>query len=488
MSDDKTEKPQPEIEKPSSVGTSTGNTTSKIGELSAKLLEQTQKNTSLENENLEIKRKNTELLRQIHASRKMKEESDIEVQKLSTEVEELSATLFDQANNKVKQANITANDFKVRNEKLIDSLKQKDQTIELLNNELKQLKDMLSDLTASEKVTPKTTNTPNNETTTTGFDLGDASFTIESLKSLNGCQIYTPVYNQLRFDLHSFDQFRRALSSETQPFNIRSSSFFSTLMTEEIEPLLRLDLSPSVKFYRRRSFITGLMDYKVTIEPLSASTEVWKSNNIQQSSVSTEDIKVDVKMFKYATDRPVASPDKCSICGELRKEMNFARLYKLKVKDYEYPLCISCASKLRSVVELLKFLKGLTRTIENETVIHEWCQLAALRGKMYYTKLGIWAESDQFGLVYGWKNKWLNQEESQSFAGNMSEIPKSSAASIIAKSERNSSENNSSDEKTAETENSKGSTLDKQNAVKEVGNSTTEDSSGSSTEFNDAVE
>ncbi|VEU19963.1 DEKNAAC100619 [Brettanomyces naardenensis] len=422
---------------------------STIDQLSLQLLEQTERNSFLENSILELNRKNSEMLRQIYESRKMKEESDREVEKLSTELEDLSATLFTQANIKVKEANIMANDYKVRNSKLVESLKQKDELVELLNNELQQLKDLFGKL-SDEKSDDNTDTGVDPTGGSAAHDVPvDATFVLEGLQKYNNRQIYTPIYNQLRFDLHAFNQFRKALASQSVPFNIRDSSFFRCVLTEEIEPVLRLDLSPGVKFYQRRSFITSLMDYKVTIEPLSASTEVWKSSNSQHtapgSPISDDDSSrgpsegnwTDLKLFKYGTSRPVANLSKCSICGEARSQMNFSRLYKLKIKDYEYTLCVSCANKLRCVVELLKYLKGLKPTSSDEVLICRWCELSCLRGKLYYTKLGLWSEADEYGLVYGWKNVWLGQNEALQLNGNLSDAPPSSVASITNSDEKN---------------------------------------------------
>lgn len=444
---------------------------SSIEQLSVQLLEQTEKNSTLENEMLKLKRYNEELLRRIHDSRKQQEDSDREVQKLSTEVEELSATLFDQANNKVKEANVQANDFKVRNGKLIESLKQKDMVIDVLKKELTQLKDMLTHLSSNQPNGNGDASSSLSEADKSSGNsvednnLGDASFTAASLQKFNGQLIYSPLYNQLRFDLQSFNQFRRALASTTKPFSIRDSSFFRTILAEDVEPVLRLDLSPAVKFYRRRSFIISLMDSKVTIEPLSAYTEVWKSNNLSQATLPAEKsasssnkgleqgVKPDPKLFRYDTDRPVAVEEKCSLCGEKRKEMNFARLYRLKIKDYAYTICISCANKLRCTVELLGYLKSLKQSVLMDEVASLWCKLTELRAKLYFTKFGLWSEADKFGLVYGWKNQWWNQEESQQFSGNMSEIPASSAASISGNDTTNESVNEENHENHEKNEN-----------------------------------
>lgn len=410
-----------------------------VNQLSIKLLEQTQHNGVLENNILELKRKNAELWRQSLESRKMKEASDREVEKLSTEMEELSATLFDQANNKVKEANIEADDYKTRNSRLLGDIRQKDETIELLSNELQQLKGMISTMTENFQTREQELEEQRRRNESPATKLGPAAFSLESLGKYNGEQIYSPIYNQLRFDLHYFNQFRRALMPRTShTFSIRDSSFFKTFLVEEIEPVLRLDLAPAVKFYQHRSFITSLMDSKVSIEPLSAATELWKSTNLKESGSSDlkdSDLK-DSKLVAYDTDRPVASRAKCALCGESRDSMNSARLYKLRVNEVEYNLCIACADRLRAVVEVLKYLKTLQATSSEEEVIKAWCHMAPMRGKLFYTKLGLWTDADECGLVYGWKNTWLGHMENQ-LAEVSTEGLDDSKDSVVTMSDRN---------------------------------------------------
>ncbi|GMG21087.1 unnamed protein product [Ambrosiozyma monospora] len=82
----------------------------------------------------------------------------------------------------------------------------------------------------------------------------------------------------------------------------------------------------------------------------------------------------------------------------------------MKIRDAEYLLCISCSLKLRRLIDLLNFLKNLKPTFKEEEVIKNWLKLIELRAKLFYTKLGCWDDSDENGLVYGWKNIWIAQE------------------------------------------------------------------------------
>ncbi|KAG7693586.1 hypothetical protein KL933_004647 [Ogataea haglerorum] len=384
-----------------------------IEQLSLQLLEQTEKNSKLEVNLLNSHQKIQELKRQLVESRKQKEDSDKEVERLSYEMEDLSATLFDEANEKVKEANIVANDFKLRNEKLIETLKDRDTTIEVLNNELRNLKRLIAELEHQDP--PQTPPSRVNSEL-----VPDSQFALPKLIKYNGQPIYSPTFNQLRFDLLLFNQFKESLENFQ---NIRETSFFRHLVSEEIEPVLRLDLSPSVKFFQKKSFISSLFESKVVIEPLSASTELWKAAQAQSapSSPSLSVKSLNLRMFKYETDRPVAMEARCSLCGEARMGINYARLYVMRVREVEYLLCIACATKLRRTVDLLSRVKNLSQTQDEEEVLRVWCELAELRGRLFYSKLGIWDESDENGLVYGWKNSWLGQQPVQETDNNADE-------------------------------------------------------------------
>ncbi|KAG7745907.1 hypothetical protein KL911_004477 [Ogataea haglerorum] len=384
-----------------------------IEQLSLQLLEQTEKNSKLEVNLLNSHQKIQELKRQLVESRKQKEDSDKEVERLSYEMEDLSATLFDEANEKVKEANIVANDFKLRNEKLIETLKDRDTTIEVLNNELRNLKRLIAELEHQDP--PQTP-----PSRVISELVPDSQFALPKLIKYNGQPIYSPTFNQLRFDLLLFNQFKESLENFQ---NIRETSFFRHLVSEEIEPVLRLDLSPSVKFFQKKSFISSLFESKVVIEPLSASTELWKAAQAQSapSSPSLSVKSLNLRMFKYETDRPVAMEARCSLCGEARMGINYARLYVMRVREVEYLLCIACATKLRRTVDLLSRVKNLSQMQDEEEVLRVWCELAELRGRLFYSKLGIWDESDENGLVYGWKNSWLGQQPVQETDNNADE-------------------------------------------------------------------
>ncbi|ODV87851.1 hypothetical protein CANARDRAFT_186594, partial [[Candida] arabinofermentans NRRL YB-2248] len=331
-------------------------------------------------------------------------------------MEDLSATLFDEANIKVKEANVLANEYVLRNEKLVETLKEKDLSIELLNNELKNLKDVIGDLAEENSRYAKMSSSVESSTRP------DALFQSRQLNKFNSKVIYSPTYNQLRFDLHDFNEFKDALSSTSTVFNIKETPFYKTLLLEDIEPVIRLNFSPTIKFYQKKTFIHNLQEHKVTIEPLSASTEVWKASQLSLSAPSSvpsspalsqtntdvvSEKNVDLKMFKYETDQPVAVESRCAVCGEARKHMNFARLYKMKVKQLEYLLCISCSLKLRRILDLFNYLKTLQPTKDLEQILKNWCEVVELRVKLYYCKLGLWDDSDENGLVYGWKNSWI---------------------------------------------------------------------------------
>ncbi|GME93573.1 unnamed protein product [Ambrosiozyma monospora] len=238
-----------------------------VNELSSKVKELTEENSKLKNKFTESEKQIEDLKSQLLQSRKLQQQSDEEVQKLSQEIEDLSETLFDEANNKVKEANIETHNTKVKNQRLIEALKDKEMTIEILTNQLNDLKSMINNMEEEKSATVSRRTTLDLEDADT---LGDAAFKSKLLTSFNGRQVYSPIFNQLRFDLSGFISFKRAISPDGKSAaNIRDSSFYKHLLSEEIEPTIRLDLSPGVRIYQRKSFVISLIEQKVTIEPLT---------------------------------------------------------------------------------------------------------------------------------------------------------------------------------------------------------------------------
>jgi hypothetical protein len=464
------------------IVSSTPEETEIINQLSLKLLQQTELSNKLQQRLVEMTKQLNQQKQLLVQARREKHDADLEVTRLSTEVENITQELFEQANSQVKEANKDAHDIKQLNDRLSNTIKEKDTTIEILQSELTNLKSIISNLDSVQtpnddlKNHNKNFSNPNLISSIKDNDQKNiplsANFSSKLLTPFNERPIYTPLFNQLRFDLPAFRLFCDALLSKTSEtlstsssgFDIRTSKFFLKLL-EELDEQLRLDKAPALQTlklrWNRKSFLTDLMDKSVNIEPLSAATEAWKSQTLQKYipndslneistslqqtdsdkecmpslsrfSTNTTASSYDPTLFKFASNNttnshpenvaPLAVTSSCGLCGEKRKDMNFSRLYHLriyahseeKLNKVDYPLCINCANRYRTIVELLKYLASINpNTLNSETDLDDyirssWAKFVELKSKMWYAvNIGVWSEKEIYGLVYGWQNDWL---------------------------------------------------------------------------------
>lgn len=496
-----------------------------IQQLSLKLLQQTEVTNSLQQRIAESNRQLSQQKQLLLQARKEKHDADLEVTRLSTEVESITQELFEQANSQVREANVGAYNIRQMNERLSNTIKEKDTTIEILQSELTKLKNVISEMEAgSQSAEDLVSRTQGNDlpalsaqqTAQEDSKLPTcAAFASKALSQLNQKQIYTPIYNQLRFDLPAYTLFSESLlphaslasssaaselaahlhrpsvsasssSSSVATFDIKTTKFFLKLI-DELDEDLRLEKAPSLQTFKlrwnRKTFLLELIDKLVTIEPLSAATEVWKRQTLQKyvpvttpstpkiplpdSTSSDSSLPVlsrhatsatpttssyDPTLFKLASNAatPASKPEgvaplalvaPCGLCGEKRRDMNFSRLYHIRISSpssssttstttstttvqnsslsdsptkADYPLCINCANKYRAVVELLKFVSAIHPSNVKEGEEFDdylrttWAKIVELKARVWFAvNIGIWSDKETYGLVYGWQNDWF---------------------------------------------------------------------------------
>lgn len=494
-----------------------------IQQLSLKLMQQTELTNSLQHRIAESNRQLNQQKQLLVQARKEKHDADLEVTRLSTEVENITQELFEQANSQVREANVGAYNIRQMNERLSNTIKEKDTTIEILQSELTKLKNVISEMEAVNQSTDDLVSKTNEsefpalsaqQTSQEESKLPTcATFASKALSQLNQKQIYTPIYNQLRFDLPAFTLFSESLlphasltsnsaaselaahlhrpsisasssssSSSVTAFDIKTTKFFLKLI-DELDEDLRLEKAPSLQTFKlrwnRKTFLLELIDKLVTIEPLSAATEAWKRQTLQKyipvttpstpkipppdsttsdsslsalsrhaTSATPTTSSYDPTLFKLASNAatstskpegvaPLALVAPCGLCGEKRRDMNFSRLYHIRISSSssssttsttttqgssssespvkaDYPLCINCANKYRAVVELLKFVSAIHPNNVKEGdefddyVRSTWAKIVELKARVWFAvNIGIWSDKENYGLVYGWQNDWF---------------------------------------------------------------------------------
>ncbi|ANZ75655.1 BA75_01872T0 [Komagataella pastoris] len=357
---------------------------------------------------------------ELQAAFRLRQDAEEECVKLRHEIEELSASLFDEANTMVSDARKETHSTQIQNRRLALTIKEKDDMIESLSEELTTLKHIIENM-ENERISRAKTATPTltqensfaspsqsaqEEHNGTSYFMNSQSeigqkdsqkninsgdlpssnladiFGSPDLENYNGTYIYSPIYNSLRLDQEGFQDFKRFVTflqgRAMKSFDyaaIKELALFKKLMLEDIEPALRLDLAPGVSYFNRKPFLSAIVEGRVVIEPISGINEAWKLGHQRNTDTET-------KLFSYPSDSPpVATMEECAICGESRNDiLEHARLYTLKIQRkskskpasassiilpqsivpthlYQYSLCTFCVSRIRTICELFALLR-----------------------------------------------------------------------------------------------------------------------------------
>lgn len=300
-----------------------------------------------------------------------KEEAESENKKLQGEVEDLTASLFNEANEMVSNASRETYNFKVKNRKLYEEIDEKNIIIESLQDQLKDLKllfvkmeDQLKDQTRTKgkniaEEEPDQVNTVVNEDKSLKY--------AQQLKQV----VFSPLVLAIRFDLevyqHEFKVFIYNLIKPEFHFdftNLKNFKFFRKVWTEELEG--SLPNVPNIatsnfmnRWLKGKFFWSLIVEGKVIIAPISGVNEMFK---------------LTYKGGRSSDEMPVAMKDPCSFCNEARNDvLEHARLYTVKLLNPDpntttsdsndvlvsYPCCNFCLIKLRNVCDFFAKLRSI---------------------------------------------------------------------------------------------------------------------------------
>lgn len=314
------------------------------------------------------------LVAQVATLEQQKAVAEAKNTQLEGEVEDLTASLFNEANQMVSDASRETYNFKLKNRKLIEELDEKDVIIESLQSQLKDLRALFIKMEDQHKTLSRA-NTPKMEHK---FD-GDAVAALAGAETDETAAVlsellYGPRARAIRFDLPVYQlEFKSFLFQLIKPdftFDLaalKTIKYFRKLWVEEIEPSVTYIPTLSGNFINRwskgKSFWSLLVEGKAIIEPVSGVNETFK---------------LTYKGAKTGTEVPVAIKDPCVFCGEHKDDLlEHARLYNLKLygpalelsvnttefggEQHEvvgsYPLCNFCLVKLRAICDFFAKLR-----------------------------------------------------------------------------------------------------------------------------------
>ncbi|KAL9590934.1 MAG: hypothetical protein Q9203_000304 [Teloschistes exilis] len=145
---------------------------------------------------------------------------------------------------------------------------------------------------------------------------------------------------------------------------LKETRFYKRVLTECIEPTLRLDTAPGLSWLARRTVINSMAEGSLVVEPMSAA----------------------IKVSTYA----------CSLCGENRQDEGHARTHRFRTNENDtaqrYPLCDFCLTRVRASCDFLGFLRmlkdGYWRADDEESELQAWEECVRLQERMFWARTG----------------------------------------------------------------------------------------------------
>ncbi|KAL8862304.1 MAG: hypothetical protein Q9178_001313 [Gyalolechia marmorata] len=145
---------------------------------------------------------------------------------------------------------------------------------------------------------------------------------------------------------------------------LKETRFYKRVLTEDIEPTLRLDTAPGLSWLARRTVINSMSEGSLVVEPMPAA----------------------IKSNVFA----------CSLCGENRQDEEHARSHRFRTSENDnaqrYPLCSYCLNRVRASCDFLGFLRmlkdGHWRAVDEEGESQAWEECVRLRERMFWARIG----------------------------------------------------------------------------------------------------
>lgn len=162
---------------------------------------------------------------------------------------------------------------------------------------------------------------------------------------------------------------------------LKETKFYKRILTEDIEPTLRLDIAPGVSWLTRRAFLNSICEGGLVVEPMPSTP----------------------RLYLYS----------CALCGEVRKGDINPRTHRFRTSDNEtaqrHPLCVLCLEKVRASCDLVGYLKvlkdGHVRVDDTDEEKDVWEETIRLRERLFWARIGG-------GVVPAFlENKHMNTEK-----------------------------------------------------------------------------
>lgn len=150
------------------------------------------------------------------------------------------------------------------------------------------------------------------------------------------------------------------------PTPLKDTRFFKRILSEDVEPTLRLDLSPTISWLNRRSILAALAESSLIVEPIPEAS---------------------MKLYgKYTA---------CAICGEGRKAGENPRSHAMRTREGEgatkWSICRLCLEKVRGVGDLIAYVRmireGVVKCGDRKEEEDAWEELVRMRERLFWARM-----------------------------------------------------------------------------------------------------
>lgn len=150
------------------------------------------------------------------------------------------------------------------------------------------------------------------------------------------------------------------------PLLLKDTRFYKRILVEDIEPTLRLDLSPTLSWLNRRSILSALGESTLIVEPIPEAS---------------------AKLYGKYTP--------CALCGESRREGENPRTHAMRVREGEgatkWSICMLCLEKVRGVGDLIAYVRmvreGVVKVGDKKDEEEAWEELVRLRERLFWARM-----------------------------------------------------------------------------------------------------
>ncbi|KAJ4983437.1 GDP GTP exchange factor sec2p [Stagonosporopsis vannaccii] len=370
---------------------------------------------------------------ELQEERKRRAEAERLKRNTDSEVEQLTAALFEEANVMVAAARKETEASDKRGEQLKQQLSDAEVLQHSLQEQLQDLKGVVEKMSShggdDESNILATTTAPSTPGITPADKMTKLLEATHLTPNTPGSEEFSPdhplhfshlIHPVLRCDLTAFDEFQAMLRTvpRSAPTSRVSSGNYSSLNVLGLGSLTNsstTSLPSSVKSPTNGNNsprdavasqpLTNLKDEKFYKRALAEDIEPtlrldiapglsWMARRTVVSSITAGSLVVEPNPTSTSRFRAPVLP--CSLCGENRKEDKYGRKYRFKTADNEdsqrYPICDWCLGRVRATCDYIGFLRmiaaGHWRAETDEEKKNAWEESVRLRERMFWNRIG----------------------------------------------------------------------------------------------------